>query len=97
MQIVFGRRVHTDPPGGYRSRLLRCGDQVTLNAYAALSAAPQAYLLARDTTVSANLTFVVWGPVIVLAAGLAWYVGWQAYQERRGVDIARRYAQIPVE
>jgi hypothetical protein len=33
MQIVFGRRVRTDPPGGYRSRLLRHGDQVTLNAY----------------------------------------------------------------
>jgi len=33
MQIVFGRRVRTDPPGGYRSRLLQHGDQVTLNAY----------------------------------------------------------------
>jgi hypothetical protein len=33
MQIVFGRRVRTDPPGGYRSRLLRSGDEVTLNAY----------------------------------------------------------------
>jgi hypothetical protein len=33
MQIVFGRRVRTDPPGGYRSRLLRHGDQVSLNAY----------------------------------------------------------------
>jgi hypothetical protein len=33
MQIVFGRRVRTDPPAGYRSRLLRPGDEVTLNAY----------------------------------------------------------------
>ena len=33
MQIVFGRRVRTDPAGGYRTRLLRSGDQVTLNAY----------------------------------------------------------------
>ncbi len=33
MQIIFGRRVRIDPPGGYRTRLLRAGDQVTLNAY----------------------------------------------------------------
>ena len=25
MQLVFGRRVHTPPPDGYRTRLLRCG------------------------------------------------------------------------
>ncbi|MGH3476513.1 MAG: hypothetical protein ACRDT8_16275 [Micromonosporaceae bacterium] len=33
MQIIFGRRVATPPVGGYRSRLLRSGDEVTLNAY----------------------------------------------------------------
>jgi hypothetical protein len=33
MQIIFGRRVTTSPPGGYRTRLLRTGDEVTLNAY----------------------------------------------------------------
>jgi hypothetical protein len=33
MQIIFGRRVRLDPVGGYRTRLLRAGDQVTLNAY----------------------------------------------------------------
>ena len=33
MQIIFGRRVTTPPPGGYCTRLLRCGDEVTLNAY----------------------------------------------------------------
>ena len=33
MQIVFGRRVRTPPPDGYRTRLLRSGDKVTLNAY----------------------------------------------------------------
>jgi hypothetical protein len=33
MQIIFGRRVRTPPPGGYRTRLLRSGDEVTLNAY----------------------------------------------------------------
>ena len=33
MQVVFARRVRTDPVGGYRTRLLRSGDEVTLNAY----------------------------------------------------------------
>ncbi|MGH3752323.1 MAG: hypothetical protein ACRDRP_06425 [Pseudonocardiaceae bacterium] len=33
MQIIFGRRVATPPVGGYRTTLLRCGDEVTLNAY----------------------------------------------------------------
>jgi len=33
MQIIFGRRVRTAPQGGYRTRLLRTGDEVTLNAY----------------------------------------------------------------
>ncbi|MCA1703235.1 MAG: hypothetical protein LC808_08150, partial [Actinobacteria bacterium] len=33
MQLIFGRRVRTPPPGGYRTRLLRSGDEVTLNAY----------------------------------------------------------------
>jgi hypothetical protein len=33
MQIVFGRRVRTPPPHGYRTRLLRSGDEVTLNAH----------------------------------------------------------------
>ncbi len=33
MQLIFGRRVRTPPVGGYRTRLLRSGDEVTLNAY----------------------------------------------------------------
>jgi hypothetical protein len=33
MQIIFGRRVRTPPQGGYRTRLLRSGDEVTLNAH----------------------------------------------------------------
>jgi hypothetical protein len=33
MQIVFGRRARTPPEGGYRTRLLRLGDEVTLNAH----------------------------------------------------------------
>jgi hypothetical protein len=33
MQIIVGRRVRTTPEGGYRTRLLRSGDEVTINAY----------------------------------------------------------------
>jgi hypothetical protein len=33
MQLVFGRRVRAAPVDGYRTRLLRSGDEVTLNAY----------------------------------------------------------------
>jgi hypothetical protein len=33
MQLVFGRRVRTALVDGYRTRLLRSGDEVTLNAY----------------------------------------------------------------
>ena len=33
MQVVFGRRVRSDPVGGYRTRVLRTGDEVTINAY----------------------------------------------------------------
>jgi len=33
MQLVFGRRVRTPPPHGYRTRLLRAGDEVSLNAH----------------------------------------------------------------
>jgi hypothetical protein len=51
----------------------------------------------QDTTFSPNLTFLVWGPVVVLAAGLAWFLGWRAYQKRHGIDIDRRYAEIPIE
>jgi hypothetical protein len=33
MQLIFNRRVRTPPAGGYRTRLLRSGDEVTINGY----------------------------------------------------------------
>jgi hypothetical protein len=33
MQVIFGRRVRTPPVGGYRTTLLRTGDEITLTAY----------------------------------------------------------------
>jgi amino acid transporter len=58
---------------------------------------PIMYRLMNDTTFSLNLTSGIWGSVIVLAAGFAWYAGWTAYLTRHGVDVKRRYVQIPVE
>ena len=58
---------------------------------------PMLYRLTVDTTFSLNLAFVIWGAVIAIAAGFAWYHGWKALQTRRGVDIGQRYAEIPIE
>jgi amino acid transporter len=58
---------------------------------------PMLYRLTVDTTFSLNLTFVIWGAVIAIAAGFGWYYGWKALQAHRGVDIGQRYAEIPIE
>lgn len=58
---------------------------------------PMLYRLVVDTTFSLNLAFVIWGAVIAIAAGFVWYYGWKAYQKGRGVDIGRRYSEIPIE
>jgi amino acid transporter len=68
-----------------------------LGVLATVFTVPIMYRLTKDTTFTPNLTFAIWGPVVVLAAGFAWYAGWNAYLTRRGVDVKRRYAQIPVE
>jgi amino acid transporter len=58
---------------------------------------PMIFRLLVDTTFSLNLAFVIWGAVIAIAAGFAWYYGWRAFQRRRGVDLSGRYAEIPIE
>jgi amino acid transporter len=58
---------------------------------------PMLYRLVIDTTFSLNLNFVIWGAVIAVVVGFAWYIGWRAYQRGRGVDLDRRYAEIPIE
>ncbi|MGH3771205.1 MAG: hypothetical protein ACRDRW_07390, partial [Pseudonocardiaceae bacterium] len=58
MRLIFGRRVATPPIGGYRTRLLRSGDEVTLNAhfqhsrvksYPKCGRAPQIETVVNDT------------------------------------------------
>jgi APA family basic amino acid/polyamine antiporter len=64
---------------------------------AVLFIVPMLYRLVVDTTFSINLAFVVWGAVIAVAAGFTWYLVWTAAQRRRGVNLDRRYAEIPIE
>ncbi|MGH2595434.1 MAG: APC family permease [Actinomycetota bacterium] len=58
---------------------------------------PMGYRLLVDKTFSLNLNFVIWGAVIAIVAGFAWYFGWKTYERSKGVDIDRRYAEIPIE
>ena len=66
-------------------------------AFATINIIPILYRLTVDTTFSLNLGFVIWGAVIVLVIGFAYYFAWRSYQRRKGIDVGRRYAQIPIE
>ncbi|HEV3097586.1 MAG TPA: APC family permease [Candidatus Dormibacteraeota bacterium] len=55
------------------------------------------YRLATDSTFSTNLTFADGGAVVGLVFAAIWFYAWKAYRRRQGVDIDRRYAQIPIE
>lgn len=58
---------------------------------------PMGIRLLSDHTFSLNMNFVIWGAVIAIVAGFAWYVGWKAYERSRGTDVDRRFAEIPIE
>jgi amino acid transporter len=58
---------------------------------------PMIYRLLVDKTFSPDLTFVYWGAAVAIGAGFLWYLAWGMYQRRRGVDLGRRYAEIPIE
>ena len=58
---------------------------------------PMMFRLLTDHTFSLNLNFVIWGAVIAIVAGFVWYVGWKAYERSKGVDVDRRFAEIPIE
>ena len=68
-----------------------------LGAIATAFIVPIMYRLAIDTTFSVDPAVGVWGSAIVLAVGLGWFACWRAFQRRRGIDVDRQYAQIPVE
>ncbi|HYM49719.1 MAG TPA: hypothetical protein VET65_04010, partial [Candidatus Limnocylindrales bacterium] len=55
------------------------------------------YRLAIDSTFSTNLAFADGGAVVGLVFAAIWFYAFKAYRRRQGVDIDRRYAQIPIE
>ena len=58
---------------------------------------PVLYRLLVDKTFSLDLSYVVWGAVITIAAGFAWYYVWRIYEKSRGVDLDMQFNEIPVE
>ncbi len=68
-----------------------------LGVIATAAIVPMMYRLLVDKTFSLNLSFVIWGAVIAVGAGFVWYLGWKAFQKSRGVDLDRRFAEIPIE
>ena len=55
------------------------------------------YRLTVDSSFSLNLKFSNWGTVIGLVFALIWFYAWKAYRKSQGVNLDRRYAEIPIE
>ncbi len=55
------------------------------------------YRLTIDHTFSINLKFADGGALLGAVFALVWFYAWRAYRKSQGVDMDRRYAEIPVE
>lgn len=55
------------------------------------------YRLTIDSAFSLNLKFANWGTVLGLVFAVIWFYAWRAYRKRQGVDLDRRYKEIPIE
>jgi amino acid transporter len=55
------------------------------------------YRLLIDNTFSLNLKFSNWGMILGLVFALIWFYAWKAYRKSQGVNLDRRYAEIPIE
>jgi amino acid transporter len=53
--------------------------------------------LVRDSSFTINLTFSNLGTLVVVAFALLWFYGFRAYRKGRGVDVDRRFKEIPIE
>jgi hypothetical protein len=53
--------------------------------------------LTIDSAFSLNLKFANGGTIIVVVFAAVWFYAWRAYRKRQGVDIDRRYQEIPIE
>jgi amino acid transporter len=58
---------------------------------------PALYRLLVDKTFSLDLSYVVWGAVLSIAGGFAWYYAWRWYARLRRTGDATPFAEIPVE
>lgn len=56
-----------------------------------------AYRAVVDDTFAANTPTSIRTAVIVAVVAVVWYAGARLIQRRRGVDLERRYAEIPIE
>jgi amino acid transporter len=50
-----------------------------------------------DSSFTPNLKFSDLGTLIVVVVGFVWFYAMRAYRKSRGVDIDRRYKEIPIE
>lgn len=55
------------------------------------------YRLLIDSTFTLNLKFSNWGTLLGIVFALVWFYAWKAYRKSQGVDLDRRYAEIPIE
>jgi amino acid transporter len=55
------------------------------------------YRLLIDNTFSLNLKFSNWGMILGLVFAVVWFYAWKAYRKSQGVNLDRRYAEIPIE
>lgn len=53
--------------------------------------------LTVDHTFSINLNFTIGGAIVSVVVAVVWFYAWRAYRKRQGVDIDRRYQEIPIE
>jgi amino acid transporter len=55
------------------------------------------YRLTIDSAFSLNLKFANWGAVLGIVFAVVWFYAWKAYRKRQGVNLDRRYEEIPIE
>jgi amino acid transporter len=55
------------------------------------------YRLTIDSAFSLNLKFANWGAALGIVFAVIWFYVWKAYRKRQGVDLDRRYEEIPIE
>lgn len=53
--------------------------------------------LTIDHTFSINLNFTNGGAIVGVVLAVIWFYAWRAYRRSQGVDVDRRYKEIPIE